>query len=185
GYKVVAPAKSPEEYAQMDANDESLARWKASLGIGAAGATQASGPKVTVLSLELVSPSLPPGKTIVLDLTNPAGIADAKKNPVTIKEGVEYNVLIRFKVNHSIISGVKYIQVVKRTGIKVDKLEQMLGSYGPSPGDEPYVKNFPTEESPTGMVARSGTYNVRSRVVDDDKEVYTDFEWSFKLAKEW
>ena len=37
---------------------------------------------------------------------------------------------------------------------------------------EPYVKNFPTEESPSGMVARSGTYNVRSRVIDDDKEVY-------------
>lgn len=52
----------------------------------------------------------------------------------------------------------------------VDKLEQMLGSYGPQP--EPYVKNFPTEESPSGMIARSGTYHVRSRVIDDDKEVY-------------
>lgn len=35
-----------------------------------------------------------------------------------------------------------------------------------------YAKNFPTEESPSGMVARSGTYQVRSRVTDDDKEVY-------------
>ena len=65
----------------------------------------------------------------------------------------------------------------------------MLGSYGPQPYvysdsdsgsliktqtfiSDPYVKNFPTEESPSGMVARSGTYNVRSRVIDDDKEVY-------------
>ncbi|EJD00941.1 E set domain-containing protein [Fomitiporia mediterranea MF3/22] len=184
GYKVTAPAKSPEEYAQMDANDESLARWKASLGIGAGGgAGPAEGPKVTVLSLELVSPTLPPGKTIVLDVTNPQALADAKKNPITIKEGVEYNVLIRFKVNHSIISGVRYIQVVKRAGVKVDKLEQMLGSYGPSA--EAYTKNFPTEESPSGMLARSGTYAVRSRVTDDDKEVYADFDWCFKLAKEW
>lgn len=52
----------------------------------------------------------------------------------------------------------------------MDKLEQMLGSYGPSP--DPYIKNFDPEESPSGMVARSGTYNVRSRVVDDDGEVY-------------
>jgi Rho GDP-dissociation inhibitor len=37
----------------------------------------------------------------------------------------------------------------------------------------------------TGMLARSGTYNVKSRVVDDDGEVYADWEWSFKLAKEW
>lgn len=34
------------------------------------------------------------------------------------------------------------------------------------------------------MLARSGTYNVRSRVMDDDKKIYVDFEWSFKLAKE-
>lgn len=39
--------QSPEEYAQMDANDESLARWKASLGIGATPAGDASGPKVS------------------------------------------------------------------------------------------------------------------------------------------
>jgi len=55
---------------------------------------------------------------------------------------------------------------------QVDKLEQMLGSYGPSPDGKPYTKNFDPEESPSGMLARSGTYHVRSRVVDDDGEVY-------------
>ncbi|KAF8826595.1 hypothetical protein HHX47_DHR5000133 [Lentinula edodes] len=144
------------------------------------------GPKVTVLALELVSNTLPAGKTISLDLSEPTKVAaETKKNPVVIKEGVEYNVRIRFKVNHSIISGVRYIQVVKRAGVKVDKMEQMLGSYGPSPNSEPYVKNFDPEESPSGMIARSGTYNVKSRVVDDDGEVYADWEWQFKLAKEW
>jgi Rho GDP-dissociation inhibitor len=54
----------------------------------------------------------------------------------------------------------------------VDKLEQMLGSYRPNPTGDPYVKNFEAEESPSGMLARSGTYHVRSRVVDDDGEVY-------------
>ena len=77
--------------------------------------------QVNVLSLELVSPTLPEGKVIKLDLTSQASIEEAKKNPITIKEGVEYkygshlelrprltegycSVLIRFKVNHSIIS---------------------------------------------------------------------------------
>jgi hypothetical protein len=46
----------------------------------------------------------------------------------------------------------------------------MLGSYGPSA--EPYTKVFDPEESPSGMLARSGTYNVKSRVIDDDGEVY-------------
>lgn len=48
----------------------------------------------------------------------------------------------------------------------------MLGSYGPSTTGEPYTKNFDPEESPSGMLARSGSYSVRSRVIDDDGEVY-------------
>ncbi len=54
----------------------------------------------------------------------------------------------------------------------VDKMEHMLGSYGPHPQGEAYVKDFEPEESPSGLVARTGTYNVRSRVIDDDGEVY-------------
>lgn len=46
--------------------------------------------QVTVLSLELASLTLPAGKTIKLDLTNQQSIEEAKKNPFTIKEGVEY-----------------------------------------------------------------------------------------------
>ncbi|KAH9482824.1 Rho GDP-dissociation inhibitor [Psilocybe cubensis] len=184
GYKPGA-AKSADEYARLDAEDESLARWKASLGIVPGASTEASGPKVTVLTLELASPTLPSGKEIIFDLKDTARLADTKKNPIVIKEGVEYNVRITFKVNHSIISGVRYIQVVKRAGVKVDKMEQMLGSYGPSPDGKPYAKNFEPEESPSGMLARSGTYHVKSRVVDDDGEVYADWEWYFKLAKEW
>ncbi|RXW24633.1 hypothetical protein EST38_g1214 [Candolleomyces aberdarensis] len=171
GYKAGA-AKTTEEYANLDAEDESLARWKASLGIVPGASTTGTGPKVSVLTLELASLTLPAGKSVVINLADSARLASLKKNPLTIKEGVEYNVRITFKVNHSIISGVRYIQVVKRAGVKVDKLEQMLGSYGPNPSGEPYTKNFEPEESPSGLLARSGTYSVRSRVIDDDGEVY-------------
>jgi len=185
GYKP-SVAKTAEEYAQLDANDESLNRWKASLGLNADGSQgAASGPKLSVLTLELDSPTLPAGKKLVFDLSDNGKLADLKKTPITIKEGIEYNVRITFRVNHSIISGVRYIQVVKRSGIKVDKLEQMLGSYGPHPKNEPYIKNFDPEESPSGMVARTGTYNVTSRVTDDDGEIYANWDWAFKLAKEW
>jgi len=182
GFKLTA-ARSLDEYAKLDAEDESLARWKASLGIVPGASGSASGPKVTVLTLELESPTLPPGKKIVFALQDKALLESLKKNPISIKEGVDYNVRITFRVNHSIISGARYIQVVKRSGIKVDKLEQMLGSYGPR--TEPYTKDFDQEESPSGMLARSGSYSVRSRVVDDDGEVYADWEWFFKLSKEW
>lgn len=49
GYKV-GEKKTLEEYKQLDANDESLQRWKASLGVGAgaAGGAGADKPKVRV-----------------------------------------------------------------------------------------------------------------------------------------
>ena len=53
----------------------------------------------------------------------------------------------------------------------VDKMDEMLGSYGPSTGPDPYTKKFETEESPAGMLAR-GKYTVRSRVSDDDGTIY-------------
>jgi len=183
GYKPSGPAKSADEYAQLDAEDESLARWKASLGITpGAPSADASGPRLTVLTLELHSPSL--STPLVFNTRDTAKMADIKKNPITIKEGVEYTVRITFEVNHSVVSGVRYIQLVKRSGIKVGKLEQMLGSFGPNPEGKPHEGKF-EEESPSGLVARSGTYHARSRVVDDDGEVFADWEWSFKLAKEW
>jgi Rho GDP-dissociation inhibitor len=46
--------------------------------------------QVTVESLFLTSATLPPGKTISLDLLDKAHLADLKKNPITIKEGIEY-----------------------------------------------------------------------------------------------
>ncbi|KIM90972.1 hypothetical protein PILCRDRAFT_157724 [Piloderma croceum F 1598] len=170
GYKPGA-AKSAADYAKLDAEDESLTRWKASLGLNGAISADTSGPKVTVLCLELTSPTLPPGKKLIFDLTTNQKNQD-KKDLFTIKEGVEYSVTIKFKVNHSIISGCRYVQVVKRGGLKVDKLEQMLGSYGPSPDGKPYTKAFDPEESPSGMLARSGKYEVTSRVLDDDGDVY-------------
>ena len=107
GFKLTA-AKSLDEYAKLDAEDESLARWKASLGIVPGAATPATGPKVsiicgrdfyeladqcyqvTVLTLELASSTLPPGKHITFNLKDTAALSNLKKNPILIKEGVEY-----------------------------------------------------------------------------------------------
>ncbi|GAA5933635.1 hypothetical protein JCM1841_004503 [Sporobolomyces salmonicolor] len=180
GYKI-GEKKTLQEYAELDKDDESLQKWKASLGIGAAAGAGAEGPNVSMISLSLVSATRP--TPIVLDLTKPEALKALKKDPIVIKEGAEYAVELKFLVNNTIVPGLKYIQAVKRAGIVVDKLESMIGSYGPS--TEPVVKRFVTEEAPSGMLARSGSYNVRSRVIDDDKNIYCDFEWTFSLKKEW
>lgn len=46
------------------------------------------GLQLTVLTLELHSPSLP--TPLVFNMNDTAKMADIKKNPITIKEGVDY-----------------------------------------------------------------------------------------------
>ncbi|KAI0068922.1 E set domain-containing protein [Artomyces pyxidatus] len=180
GYKPSA-VKSLDEYKQLDANDESLARWKASLGItGDAAPGDTSKPKITVLSLELVSPTLPTGKPIKVDIQNTAQLRALKETPIQVKEGAD--VFITFTVNHSIVTGARYIQVVKRGGIKVEKVDAMLGSYGVQA--EPRRVSVVQDEFPSGMLAR-GTYSVKSRVTDFDGGIFAEWEWLFKIGKEW
>lgn len=74
------------ELAALDQEDESLQRWKASLGL--TGAAGAGGKKEVVpVALFLTSPSRP-GGDIVLDLTLPAAdIARLKKDPSKLSAG--------------------------------------------------------------------------------------------------
>lgn len=99
---------------------------------------------------------------------------------------------INFTVGREVLSGLKYLHVVRRAGVPVDRMEEMVGSYAPRA--EPYTKRFAPSEAPSGFLARSGTNSVRSRyvpqcaaatdlcrILDDDGVVYADFTWSFKV----
>jgi Rho GDP-dissociation inhibitor len=91
----------------------------------------------------------------------------------------------QFRVQHEVLSGLKYVQIVKRKGIRVSKDEEMLGSYAPNTTDKPtYEKKFAPDEAPSGMLAR-GKYEAASRFVDDDSKAHLDFNWSFEIAKDW
>ncbi|KDQ07005.1 hypothetical protein BOTBODRAFT_39143 [Botryobasidium botryosum FD-172 SS1] len=179
GYK---PGKETtvEAIVSADSNDESLKRWKESLGI-TAGTQAFDGPKVEIHSIYLESPTLPEGEKIVIELASLP--KDGSTKTIKIKEGVEYSVGIKFKVNN-LVMGLRYIQVIKRAGIPMvaDKIEEVIGSFGPNP--EFNTNRFHSEVSPKGMLAR-GTYNVKTRVIDDDRVVYADFEWKFTLGKDW
>ncbi|KAI8915987.1 immunoglobulin E-set [Gorgonomyces haynaldii] len=176
GYKV-GEKKTLDELANLDAQDESLRKWKESLGIGKTKG--GNGKPVEVLSLALEVD----GRTdVVMDVSTPQAIEKLKGDVLTIKEGIEYRLKISFKVNNDVISGLKYLQVVKKMGIRVDKMEEMVGSYGPQ--EAPYTKKFPVEEAPSGMLAR-GTYQVKSKFIDDDKVTHLEWEWSFAIKKDW
>lgn len=90
-----------------------------------------------------------------------------------------------FVVQHDVLSGLKYIQVVKRKGVRVGKDQEMIGSFPPNTTDRTvHVKKFPEEEAPSGMLAR-GHYEVTSRFADDDNVTHLEFNWAFDITKNW
>jgi Rho GDP-dissociation inhibitor len=141
------------------------------LGVGKAAKIDGDPRKVIVHALALEVQ----GRTDVsIDLSTPDALSRLKDQVMVIKEGVEYRLKVVFKIQHEVVSGLKYLHVVKRSGIKVDKMEEMVGSYGPSP--DLYTKKFALEEAPSGMLAR-GSYKVKSRFIDDDGQCHLEWDW--------
>ncbi|KAF9080247.1 hypothetical protein BGX23_002409 [Mortierella sp. AD031] len=181
GYKV-GQKKSLNEYQNLDADDEALRRWKESLGVANTGVSKLDDPhNVVVLQLALEVAGRP---DVILDLTKSE--EELKKHSFTIKEGVEYRLKVLFKVQHEVVSGLKYLHVVKRHGVrgKFDKTEEMIGSYAAKPDVIEKKASFLAEEAPSGMLAR-GHYEAKSKFVDDDGTVHKEWSWSFDIKKDW
>ena len=62
---------------------------------------------------------------IVIDLTQKGALDTINKKPFTIKEGATFRMKARFRVQHEILSGMKYVQVVSRMGAKT-KMQEMI-----------------------------------------------------------
>lgn len=186
GY-TVTEKKTIAEYTKLDAEDESLAKWKASLGLtdeAAYPVKNGDKRKVVIVEMALYFPDHPDLKPIVIDLEDAAGNTIAGREiKFNIKERVVYQFVIKFRVQHEIITGLKYLHSVKKTGIRVEKVEEPLGSYAPNTKEKPYYeKTFSEVEAPGGMLAR-GSYSAVTKFVDDDKTVHLEFPWAFQITK--
>ncbi|KAK9480392.1 immunoglobulin E-set [Lipomyces japonicus] len=185
GYKV-GTKKTVDEYVQLDNNDESLKKWKESLGLVGSGSGSIGDVndkrKVVILGLEL---EFRDHETFKVNLDTQAEVDKLKSNPIVIKEGAHYKLRIKFRVQHEIITGLRYLQLVKRKGVRVDKSDEICGSYSPNTAEKPfYEKTFIEEEAPSGLLAR-GTYDVTSKFVDDDNFTHLQFTWVLHIKKSW
>ncbi|KAF2273564.1 E set domain-containing protein [Westerdykella ornata] len=180
GFKV-GQQRTIEELKELDKNDESVRKWKESL-IGGGDLSDPNDPrKCIILSLGLEVQGRP---DIIIDLKDPSSLETLKTKPFTIKEGAEFRMKVTFKVQHQILSGLKYLQVVKRAGLS-QKHQEMIGSYGPNTKDKPfYEKKFEPDTAPSGMLGR-GKYKAVSKFIDDDNETHLQFEWAFNVEKDW
>ncbi|XP_037111395.1 rho GDP-dissociation inhibitor 1 [Syngnathus acus] len=177
-YRPPAP-KSLQEIQELDKNDESLRKYKEALLGSTSVSADPGAPNIQVTRMTLVCDAAP--NNLVLDLQG--DLENFKKNPFVLKEGVEYKMKVNFKVNKEIVSGLKYIQQSFRKGVKVDKSDYMVGSYGPRP-DKEYEFLTTLEEAPKGLMAR-GTYTIKSKFTDDDKHDHLSWEWSLAIKKDW
>ena len=74
---------------------------------------------------------------VVIELEKPGALEALTSKPFTIKEGAEYSMRVKFRVQHEVISGLRYLQKVKRKGVQVDKSEEMMGSFAPNTQQNP------------------------------------------------
>jgi Rho GDP-dissociation inhibitor len=118
-----------------------MQRWKASLGLNAGNPIHdpQDTRKCIIKSLSL---QVEDREDVVIDLSTPGSVENLKNNPFTIKEGSKYHVKATFQVHYEVLSGLKYLQIVKRKGIRVSKDEEMLGSYAPNTDAKPLYEKI-------------------------------------------
>ncbi|XP_051988634.1 rho GDP-dissociation inhibitor 1-like [Xyrauchen texanus] len=170
--------KSLQEIQELDKDDESLRKYKEALLGSVDVAIDPNAPNVQVTRLTLMCETAPSPLTLDLE----GDLESYKKQSFVLKEGVEYRIKINFKVNKDIVSGLKYVQQTFRKGVKIDKSDYMVGSYGPRPNEYEFLT--PLEEAPKGLLAR-GTYNIKSKFTDDDKHDHLSWEWNLNIKKDW
>ncbi|CAF2102639.1 hypothetical protein BRARA_E03167 [Brassica rapa] len=174
----LGPQYTIKEHLEKDKDDESLRKWKEQL-LGSVDVTnigETLDPEVKIISLVILSPGRPDIVLMVPENGNPKGMW------FTLKEGSRYCLKFTFQVKNNIVSGLRYTNTVWKTGVKVDRGKEMLGTF--SPQSEPYNHVMPEETTPSGMFAR-GSYSARTKFLDDDNKCYLEINYSFDIRKEW
>ncbi|KAL6063516.1 Rho GDP-dissociation inhibitor 1 [Balamuthia mandrillaris] len=171
----------------MDEEDESLRKYKeALLGKALEGNIAPSDdPRRVVIKEMKVIIKDRPGGDILYNLEEKGAEEKLKDTPFTLKEKCEYKIQISFKVQHEIVAGLKFVNLVYRKGVRVAKEEEMLGSFPPQA--ESHVVVFPRhgwDEAPSGMLAR-GQYKGKHKFVDDDGQNHLEYEYAFAIKKGW
>lgn len=174
----LGPRVSIKDQLEKDKDDESLRRWKeqllGSVDLNSVGETLE--PDVKIMSLSILSPGRP-------DIFLPLPVEpNAKGVWFTLKEGSPYRLKFTFSVSNNIVSGLRYTNTVWKTGLKVDRAKEMLGTF--SPQLEPYTYVTPEDTTPSGMFAR-GSYSARTKFLDDDRKCYLEINYTFDIRRDW
>ena len=79
---------------------------------------------MVILEIALLTTERP---DLIINLDQPDAVKNLEKSPFVIKERALYRVRIKFRVQHEIISGLRYLQLVKKAPLS-DKTDEMMVS---------------------------------------------------------
>ncbi|GMH81230.1 hypothetical protein TL16_g08866 [Triparma laevis f. inornata] len=173
-----------EELMKADAGDESLRKYKEQLlGKAAKGdlGDTSDARKVVVTEFKVVfedkgSPDL------AFNLDTEKGVAKLTADGLELKEGAGFRFELKFRVNHEILTGLKFVNKTKK-GIFSQSEEVVIGSFAPA--TEPYSFAFPRygfNNAPSGMMFR-GMYKAIDKFTDSDGNDHLSYEYKVKITR--
>ena len=182
--KAFDPGKRVEidELMRMDKDDASLARYKAQLLGQSADGVIAAFPDdlrhVIFTKFEVVFRDKDIA-TITFPLRTEQDLASIPS--LELPEGAEYAFRVTFCVQRKIVSGLAYVNDVKRMGVRVSRERKMMGSFAPT--KDPHTYQFGWQTVPSGFLARSGHYTTYFSFIDDDQCSHLTFSQTFTIRK--
>ncbi|CAI5716925.1 unnamed protein product [Hyaloperonospora brassicae] len=175
---------SIDELLAKDAEDESLRRYKERLlGAAAHGDRGDKGDARRVVVEEFKVEFREDGREdIVYKLSTPESVERMHATPFVLTESCQYRFVISFRVNGTIVSGLRFCNHVKKA-VAATRDEIVLGSYAPR--SESYVFVFPRQEwieAPSGLFYR-GKYTGKFTFVDDDHVKHLEQLYTFEIKR--
>ncbi|GMH92664.1 hypothetical protein TrST_g1783 [Triparma strigata] len=173
-----------QELMKADAGDESLRKYKEQLlGKAAKGdlGDTSDTRKVVVIEFKVVfedkgSPDQ------VFNLDTEEGVAKLTADGLQLKEGAGFRFELKFRVNHEILTGLKFINKTKK-GIFSQSEDVVIGSFAPA--TEPYSFAFPRygfNNAPAGMMFR-GVYKATDKFTDSDGNEHLTYDYKVKIVR--
>jgi len=138
--------------------------------------------EVEIIKISIMCPTRPQGDINFCFDKSDSNTFDKKKEKYYLKEGTVNQIRILFKVRYDLAIGLRWVNIVKRMGLQVDKYEEILGTYAPLK-DVQYV-DIIAEEVPKGFFSR-GKYLGKAMIVDAKGIVHMQYEYKFEICKDW
>ncbi|KAL9649977.1 hypothetical protein ABK040_014976 [Willaertia magna] len=178
-----ANKESIDQLLKKDEEDESLRRYKEQLlGAAAKGVPKTDDPrKVVIETFGLVFPD-GDHEPMIRDVSSKEKIAQLEKEPIVIKEGVKYQFIVTYRVQHDIVPALHFVNDIKKSLVTVDKQNTMMGSYAPRA--EPYTYKSSPQFAPSGMLAR-GSFKATTKFVDDDNNTHLTLTYELVIKKDF